>query len=106
MALVCSCSCLLPCGAGPNPSVRRSCLRNMLQLVPQLRILLSVHPTDFRKGLDSLISLCRCPLQQDPFSGTRFLFRYLTVTTFNLVVYECISCWLSVRLFFSCRLRM
>ena len=45
----------------------------MLQLVPQLRILLAVHPTDFRKGLDSLTALCRGPLQQDPFSGTLFV---------------------------------
>jgi transposase len=44
----------------------------MLQLVPQLRILLAVHPTDFRKGLDSLTALCRGPWQQDPFSGALF----------------------------------
>jgi hypothetical protein len=38
----------------------------MLQLVPQLRILLAVEPVDFRKGIDSLAALCR-----DQASGSR-----------------------------------
>src|SRR5438309_5517866 len=104
MAPVCSCSCPLPCGAGPNPSVRRSCLLNMLQLVPQLRILLAVHPTDFRKGLDSLIALCRGPLQQDPFSGALFVFRNRTGTALKLIVYDGIGFWLCVSRFFSRKL--
>jgi transposase len=58
----------------------------MLQLVPQLRILLAVHPTDFRQGLDSLAALCRGPLQQDPFSGTLFVFRNRTGTALKLIV--------------------
>jgi transposase len=44
----------------------------MLQLVPQLRILLAVEPVDFRKGIDSLAALCRHHWQQDPFSGTLY----------------------------------
>jgi len=71
----------------------------MLQLVPQLRILLAVHPTDFRKGLDSLAALCRGPLQQDPFSGALFVFRNRTGTALKLVVYDGIGFWLCVRRF-------
>ena len=74
---------------------------NMLQLVPQLRILLAVQPTDFRKGLDSLAALCRGPLQQDPFSGTLFVFRNRTGTALKLVVYDGIGFWLCVRRFSS-----
>jgi transposase len=76
----------------------------MLQLVPQLRILLAVHPTDFRKGLDSLAALCRGPLQQDPFSGTLFVFRNRTGTALKLVVYDGIGFWLCVRRFSSGKL--
>jgi transposase len=104
MAPACYCSCLLPGGPGPNPSAKRSCIRNMLQLVPQLRILLAVHPTDFRKGLDSLVALCRGPLQQDPFSGALFVFRNRTGTALKLVVYDGIGFWLCVRRFSSGKL--
>jgi transposase len=76
----------------------------MLQLVPQLRILLAVHPTDFRKGLDSLAALCRGPLQQDPFSGTLFVFRNRTGTALKLVVYDGLGFWLCVRRFSSGKL--
>jgi len=31
----------------------------MLQLTPQSRIFLAVHPVDFRKGIDGLAALCR-----------------------------------------------
>jgi transposase len=71
----------------------------MLQLVPQLRILLAVHPTDFRKGLDSLTALCRGPLQQDPFSGTLFVFRNKDATALKLLVYDGVGFWLCVRRF-------
>ena len=76
----------------------------MLQLVPQLRMLLAVHPTDFRKGLDSLVALCRGPLQQDPFSGALFVFRNRTGTALKLVVYDGIGFWLCVRRFSSGKL--
>ena len=73
----------------------------MLQLVPQLRILLAVHPTDFRKGLDSLVALCRGPWQQDPFSGTLFVFRNRPGTALKLVVYDGIGFGWCVRRFSS-----
>jgi transposase len=76
----------------------------MLQLVPQLRILLAVQPADFRKGLDSLAALCRGPLQQDPFSGTLFVLRNRTGTALKLVVYDGIGFWLCVRRFSSGKL--
>ena len=41
----------------------------MLQLTPQMRILVAVEAVDFRKGIDSLAELCRAKLNGDPFSG-------------------------------------
>jgi transposase len=60
----------------------------MIQLVAQLKILLACQPVDFRKGLDSLLALCKGPLEQDPFSGTLFVFRNRAGTALKLLVYD------------------
>jgi len=73
----------------------------MLQLVPQLRILLAIEPVDFRKGVDSLAALCRDPWQQDPFSGTLYVFRNRSVTALKLLVYDGKGFWLCLRRFSS-----
>ena len=47
----------------------------MIQITPQMRILVAVESVDFRKGIDSLAELCRQKLNADPFSGYLFVFR-------------------------------
>ena len=42
----------------------------MIQITPQMRILLAVQPVDFRKGIDGLAGVCRMTLLSDPFSGS------------------------------------
>ena len=76
----------------------------MIQLIPQLRILLACQPVDFRKGLDSLLALCKGPLEQDPFSGTLFVFRNRTGTALKLLVYDGTGYWLCLRRFSQGRL--
>ncbi len=76
----------------------------MLQLVPQLRILLAVEPVDFRKGVDSLAALCRHQWQQDPFSGTLYVFRNRAATALKLLVYDGNGFWLCLRRFSSGKL--
>src|SRR3954462_3715446 len=76
----------------------------MLQLVPQLRILLAVTPVDFRKGVDSLAALCRDQWQQDPFSGTLYVFRNRAATALKLLVYDGNGFWLCLRRFSSGKL--
>jgi integrase/recombinase XerD len=56
----------------------------MIQLVPQLNILLAYEPVDFRKGIDSLVALCKTRLDQDPFSGALFVFRNRSGTALKL----------------------
>ena len=46
----------------------------MIQITPQMRILVAVKPVDFRKGTDGLAALCRQALESDPLSGTLFVF--------------------------------
>ena len=46
----------------------------MIQITPQMRILVAVEPVDFRKGIDGLAALCRQALASDPLGGTLFVF--------------------------------
>src|SRR3989441_8976733 len=45
----------------------------MIQITPQMRVLVAVEAVDFRKGIDSLAQLCRDKLSADPFSGCDYL---------------------------------
>jgi hypothetical protein len=47
----------------------------MIQLAPQMRLLVAIAPADFRRGIDGLVRVCRESLGADPFSGTVFVFR-------------------------------
>ena len=77
----------------------------MIQLVPQLKILVAYEPVDFRKGIDGLVAVCRQHLQQDPFSGCVFLFRNRAATAVKLLVYDGTGFWLCLKRFSQGRLR-
>lgn len=77
----------------------------MIQLVPQLRILLACQPIDFRKGIDGLAALCKRELQEDPFSGTLFVFRNRRGTALKLLVYDGLGFWLVTRRLSEGRIR-
>jgi len=77
----------------------------MIQLVPQLRILLACDPIDFRKGIDSLVALCQGPLAQNAFSATLFVFRNRSGTALKLLVYDGRGFYLILRRFSQGRLR-
>lgn len=47
----------------------------MIQITPQMRILVAVDAQDFRKGIDGLARICREVLEADPFCGALFVFR-------------------------------
>ena len=66
----------------------------MMQLGPQMRILLSVEPVDFRAGIDGLCRLCRAKLRSDPFSGAVFAFRNRRGTSIKLLCYDGQGFWL------------
>ena len=66
----------------------------MIQVTPQMRVLVAVEPTDFRKGIDGLAQLCRAALLSDPFSGTVFVFRNRRRTAVKLLVYDGQGYWL------------
>jgi len=66
----------------------------MIQVTPQMRILLAVEPADFRKGIDGLARLCREALKADPFSGTLFVFRNRRGSSLKSLVYDGQGFWL------------
>ena len=47
----------------------------MIQITPQMRILVAIEAVDGRKGIDSLARLCQEKLQTATFSGCVFVFR-------------------------------
>ena len=66
----------------------------MIQLTPQMRILVAVQPADFRKGIDGLGGVCRRELREDPFSGCVFVFRNRRATALKILVYDGQGFWL------------
>ena len=66
----------------------------MIQITPQMRILVAVEAADFRKGIDGLAQLCQTVLQRDPFGGGVFVFRNRRGTAVKVLVYDGQGFWL------------
>ena len=60
----------------------------MIQIAPQMRILVAIEAVDGRKGIDSLARLCQEKLQEDPFSGCLFMFRSRRGTSIRILTYD------------------
>ena len=67
----------------------------MIQITPQMRILVAVEAVDGRKGIDSLARLCQERLEADPFSGCLFVFRSRRGTAIRTLVYDGQGFWLA-----------
>lgn len=66
----------------------------MMQLTPQMKILVCVEPVDFRAGIDGLSRICRQTLSADPFSGAVFVFRSRRGTAIKILAYDGQGFWL------------
>ncbi len=66
----------------------------MLQIAPQMKILVAVEPADFRRGIDGLARLCQEALQEDPFAGAVFVFRNRRGTALKVLMYDGQGFWL------------
>jgi len=66
----------------------------MLQIPPQMKILVAIEPVDFRRGIDGLARLCRETLQHDPFAGVVFVFRNRKGTALKVLMYDGQGFWL------------
>ena len=66
----------------------------MIQITPQMRILVAVEAVDFRKGIDGLAAVCRKEMGSDPFSGSVYVFRNRRKTAIKILVYDGQGFWL------------
>ena len=67
---------------------------SMLQVTPHVRVLVAKQVIDFRKGIDGIARLCKEILEEDPFSGTLFIFRNRRQTSIKVLVYDGQGFWL------------
>ncbi|MFN0168017.1 MAG: IS66 family insertion sequence element accessory protein TnpB [Bryobacteraceae bacterium] len=67
----------------------------MIQIAPQIRILVAVEAIDGRKGIDAIAQLCREKLNADPFSGHLFIFRTRRGTAIRVLQYDGQGFWLA-----------
>ena len=77
----------------------------MIQITPQMRIVVAVEPADFRKGIDGLARVCKEVLQHDPFGGRVFVFRNRPATALKVLVYDGQGFWLCHKRLSSGRFR-
>jgi transposase len=77
----------------------------MLQITPQMRVLVAVRPADFRRGIDGLARVCRAVLHADPFSGTMFVFSNRRRTAIKILIYDGQGFWLCHKRFSAGRCR-
>ncbi len=77
----------------------------MIQLLPQLNILLACQPVDFRKGIDGLIGLCRAQFDAEVYDGTLFVFRNRRGTALKILTFDGVGWWLVIRRFSQGRLQ-
>ena len=66
----------------------------MIQITPQMRVLVAVESVDFRRGIDGMARLCREQLRADPFSGTAYVFRSRSGKSIKILIYDGQGFWL------------
>jgi transposase len=77
----------------------------VLQITPQMRVLVAMEPVDFRRGIDRLSQVCRAVLSADPMDGTMFVFRSRSAKAIKLLVYDGQGFWLAQKRLSSGRFR-
>ncbi len=66
----------------------------MIQITPQMRVLVAIEPVDFRRGIAGLAQQCRAVLKEDPCTGAAFVFRSRQRKSIKLLVYDGQGFWL------------
>lgn len=69
----------------------------MIQLTAHTRILLATQATDFRKGIDGIVAVCRHELNKDPRNGTYFVFINRRKTMIRVLAYDGTGFWLMTK---------
>jgi len=67
----------------------------MIQITPQMRVLVATEAVDGRRGIDGLGQVCRSVLSANPGDGTMFVFRTRSGKAIRLLVYDGQGFWLA-----------
>jgi transposase len=67
----------------------------MIQITPQMRVLVAIEAVDGRRGIDGLGQVCRSLLLANPGDGTMFVFRTRSGKGIRLLVYDGQGFWLA-----------
>lgn len=65
----------------------------MIQVTPQMRVLIAREPLDFRNGIDGSAAVCRQVLKDDPMGGKMFVFRNRLHTMIRVLVFDGQGFW-------------
>lgn len=66
----------------------------MIQITPQMHILVAVEPVDFRNEIDGWARLYNDVLKHDPFGGRVFVFRNRSLTALQVLIDDGQGFWL------------
>ncbi|MGH8291597.1 MAG: IS66 family insertion sequence element accessory protein TnpB [Steroidobacteraceae bacterium] len=77
----------------------------MIQITPQMRVLVAIEAVDGRRGIDGLGQVCRSVLLANPGDGTMFVFRTRSCKAIRLLVYDGQGFWLASKRLSSGRFR-
>ena len=66
----------------------------MIQITPQMRVLVAIEPADFRRGIDGIARQCREHLAEDPMCGAAYVFRNRRRTAVKILIYDGQGFWL------------
>jgi transposase len=69
----------------------------MIQITPQMRVLIAIEPVDFRSGIDGLAQVCRAVLSENPMDGTLVIFRSRSQKSIKLLCYDGQGYWLATK---------
>jgi hypothetical protein len=77
----------------------------VIQITPQMRVLVAIDPVDFRRGIDGLAQVCRAVLAEDPMDGTLVIFRSRSQKAIKLLCYDGQGYWLATKRMSQSRFR-
>ena len=69
----------------------------MISLTTHMRILVATAPVDMRRQIDGLCGICRDLLDEEPLSGTVFVFTGRSRKMIKLLVYDNQGFWLCTK---------
>ena len=69
----------------------------MIQLTPQMRVLVAIEPVDGRRGIDGLAQVCRAVLNCDPLDGTLVIFRTRSGKAIKFIAHDGQGFWICMK---------